>query len=314
MVDAVSGRFRYSRARRRRRRGSGFKLFLRLVVALRWAAALAVLLLLAWGVAAETRSSFLQSRVFSWLTRDMNFSLAAGASDAIIFPKYGPYDERLGYAELPRFIHSLEEHHFAIADQARWSPFARTFRRARRLRDLSRKGARRADALRPRRRPALPVELSRADLREFRVDPAARRRQPFLYRRPRSLCTRRAGSQPGGQLGPVRARRGRTRRRRRRSAVSRRRRQHARDPDRKISSFARRPHARHRRKAAADDDRLGPCLSRRSEHAGGAAPDHHGLPELGAVGLAPRLWRDHRRPGSDVALVRNRCSPRPTKC
>jgi membrane peptidoglycan carboxypeptidase len=122
MVDAVSGRFRYSRARRRRRRGSGFRLFLRFVVALRWAAALAVLLLLAWGVAAETRSSFLQSRVFSWLTRDMNFSLGTGASDAIIFPQYGPYDERLGYAALPRFIHSLEEHHFTIADQARWSP------------------------------------------------------------------------------------------------------------------------------------------------------------------------------------------------
>ena len=90
MVDAVSGRFRYSRARRRRRRGSGFRLFLRFVVALRWAAALAVLLLLAWGVAAETRSSFLQSRVFSWLTRDMNFSLATGASDAIIFPQVRP--------------------------------------------------------------------------------------------------------------------------------------------------------------------------------------------------------------------------------
>ena len=122
MVDAVSGRFGYGRVRRRRWRGERFRLFLRLVLALRWLAALAALLLLAWGIVAETRTSFLESRIFARLTRGMGFALASGPSNAIIFPKYGPYDERLGYAELPRFIGSLQDHHFAVARQARWSP------------------------------------------------------------------------------------------------------------------------------------------------------------------------------------------------
>ena len=127
MVDAVWGRLRYRRSWRRRPPGGWFPLFMRLVLALRWAAALAVLVLVVWGVAAETRTSFLQSRLFSRLTRDMGFSIAAGPSDAIIFPKYGPYDERLGYAELPRFVGSLQQRQFVVARQARWSPALEDF-------------------------------------------------------------------------------------------------------------------------------------------------------------------------------------------
>jgi membrane peptidoglycan carboxypeptidase len=127
MVDAVWGRLRYRRSWRRRPPDGWFPVLLRLVLALRWVAAAAVLMLVVWGVAAETRTSFLQSRLFSRLTRDMGFSVAAGPSDQIIFPKYGPYDERLGYAELPRFIGSLEARHFAIARQARWSPVLEDF-------------------------------------------------------------------------------------------------------------------------------------------------------------------------------------------
>ncbi len=122
MVDAVWGRLRYGRARRWRRRRSWPGLFLRTITVLRWGVAAALLALFAWGVVAEARSSFLQSRIFSRLTRHMGFTVAPGPSDAIVFPKYGPYDERLGYAELPRFIHSLEDRHFTIARQARWSP------------------------------------------------------------------------------------------------------------------------------------------------------------------------------------------------
>ena len=57
----------------------------------------------------------------------MIFRVISGPSDTIIFPKYGPYDERLGYAGLPGFIRSLEDHHFAIARQARWSPSLENF-------------------------------------------------------------------------------------------------------------------------------------------------------------------------------------------
>jgi membrane peptidoglycan carboxypeptidase len=84
-------------------------------------------LLATWAIATEVRTSFLQSRLFSRLARDMSFAVGSGASAAIAFPKYGPYDERLDYAELPRFVASLQQHHFPIAQQARWSPSLRKF-------------------------------------------------------------------------------------------------------------------------------------------------------------------------------------------
>ncbi len=125
MVDAVWGRLRTSRVRRRRR--NLLAPFLCGVSVLRWMAVVAVLALLVCGVAAEIRTSFLQSVLFSRLARQMTFTVAPGPSQAIIFPKYGPYDQRLGYAELPSFVRSLEDHHFAIASQARWSPTLEDF-------------------------------------------------------------------------------------------------------------------------------------------------------------------------------------------
>jgi membrane peptidoglycan carboxypeptidase len=127
MVDAVWGRLRSRKAWRLRLGERGFRRFLRLVGALRWVAAATALGLVAWGIVAEANTSFLQSIIFSRLTRHMNYAVAPGPSDAIVFPKYGPYDERLGYAELPRFIRSLEDNHFAIASQARWSPALEDF-------------------------------------------------------------------------------------------------------------------------------------------------------------------------------------------
>jgi len=97
-----------------------------LVPVLRWAAVFAVLALLGWGLATEARTSYLQSRVFSSLTQDMSFAVRPGPNRTIRFPKWGPYDERLGYAGLPVFIASLSAHHFAVEHQAEWSDeFAR---------------------------------------------------------------------------------------------------------------------------------------------------------------------------------------------
>jgi membrane peptidoglycan carboxypeptidase len=122
MVDAAWGRFRSRKTWRLRLTKDGLRRFLRFVTALRWVAAAAALALLGWGIVAEANTSFLQSLIFSRLTRRMSYSVAPGPSDAIVFPKSGPYDERLGYAELPQFARSLEDHHFTIANQARWSP------------------------------------------------------------------------------------------------------------------------------------------------------------------------------------------------
>ena len=84
MVDAVWGRLRTSRVRRPRR--NWLAPFLHGVSALRWVAAAAVLALLAYGVAAEIRSSFLQSVLFSRLDRHMTFKVTSGPSQSISLP------------------------------------------------------------------------------------------------------------------------------------------------------------------------------------------------------------------------------------
>jgi membrane peptidoglycan carboxypeptidase len=99
--------------------GPFFRLFVRV---LKWATAIAVLVALCWGLATETRTSYLQSRLFTSITRDMTFAVGPGASNSIRFPKWGPYDERLGYVSLPAFIASLGAHSFAVERQAEWSP------------------------------------------------------------------------------------------------------------------------------------------------------------------------------------------------
>ena len=98
------------------------RLLARVVRLLRWGVILGGIALLGWGLVAEARSSYLQSRLLSRWTADMTFELRPGPSDAIRFPRWGPYDERLGYTRLPPFIASLTARHFGIARQARWSP------------------------------------------------------------------------------------------------------------------------------------------------------------------------------------------------
>ena len=87
-----------------------------------WLSALVVLALLGWGMATEARTSYLQARFFTWFDRAISYDVAAGASSSIRFPGPGPYDVRLGYAELPVIISSLTAHQLQISRQAHWSP------------------------------------------------------------------------------------------------------------------------------------------------------------------------------------------------
>ncbi|HTT78171.1 MAG TPA: transglycosylase domain-containing protein [Stellaceae bacterium] len=88
---------------------------------LRLAVLAAVLLLIGLGVAGETQTSYLEAALFTRLDRNMRFAVEPGASPSIRFPTEGPYDRRLGYAELPQFIRSLLAHRYRIDSQARWS-------------------------------------------------------------------------------------------------------------------------------------------------------------------------------------------------
>jgi membrane peptidoglycan carboxypeptidase len=92
-----------------------------------WALRLICLALVAWGAMLEARTSFLQSILFARATEGMSFALAPGPSAEIRFPRGGPYDERLGYTQLPAAIEALRARHFAVERQAVPSPRLRKF-------------------------------------------------------------------------------------------------------------------------------------------------------------------------------------------
>lgn len=93
----------------------------------RWLTYAGGLAAVAWAAYLEMRTSTLQAVVATALAGDMSFQAAPGASDSIRFPSYGPYDERLGYVELPSMIARLGRLDFRIEQQARVSPVLAAF-------------------------------------------------------------------------------------------------------------------------------------------------------------------------------------------
>lgn len=81
------------------------------------AAILALVLL----VISETQSSTLQAGYFSGVAADVKFWLEPGPSPSIRYPQKGPYDQRLGYSELPVFLTRLQAKGYRIETQARHS-------------------------------------------------------------------------------------------------------------------------------------------------------------------------------------------------
>jgi membrane peptidoglycan carboxypeptidase len=77
------------------------------------------ILVFSYAAYSELQASRLQARYFSALARDMKFMVEPGPSGSIRFPQNGPYDQRLGYSELPAFIERLESRGYEIDSQAR---------------------------------------------------------------------------------------------------------------------------------------------------------------------------------------------------
>ena len=100
-----------------RRRGRSWSL-----IALVWTARLVVVALIGGGLYLEGRTSFFQSYVLARVIGHPTFGVGEGANAELRFPATGPYDERLGYAQLPSYIDSLGRRHFDIERQARLSP------------------------------------------------------------------------------------------------------------------------------------------------------------------------------------------------
>ena len=88
----------------------------------RWAPVAVSLSVVATLATAELRGSWLSSRALSALGRRLTVQLHAGASGPPLQAPRGPYDERLGYTQLPDFLHRLSAHGFEVVAQARASP------------------------------------------------------------------------------------------------------------------------------------------------------------------------------------------------
>ena len=87
---------------------------------------LVLLLLAAAGGAAfavyESRTSAFEARFFADLTKKLTYRVGKGPSDAIRFPQASPYDERLGYSNLPNYLAKLKTRDYVVVEQARMSP------------------------------------------------------------------------------------------------------------------------------------------------------------------------------------------------
>jgi membrane peptidoglycan carboxypeptidase len=88
----------------------------------RWTLA-ALLFLTLVGIAVvvknEVRTSHRQAAWLNGIAPDLHYELKPGPSTTIRFPGVGPFDERLGYHQLPELIQRLGSQDFAVTAQAR---------------------------------------------------------------------------------------------------------------------------------------------------------------------------------------------------
>ncbi len=84
-------------------------------------AVIALLALTARMVQQEVHTSKYQARYLSQISQQLSFKLLPGASDAVRYPGYGPYDQRLGYIFLPEMIKLLHAEGFKVDKQAVFS-------------------------------------------------------------------------------------------------------------------------------------------------------------------------------------------------
>ena len=69
----------------------------------------------------EMHTSALQSQVFAYCSKKMTYTVGPGPSDSVVFPRGGPWDERLGYSRIPEFSRLLEGQGFRVREQARFT-------------------------------------------------------------------------------------------------------------------------------------------------------------------------------------------------
>ncbi len=83
---------------------------------------MAVLSVLAALAYYEMRTSAFQAHFFSKLAARLTYKVEPGPSPSVRFPHDSPYDERLGYANMPDYLAKLKSRDYEVAAQARLSP------------------------------------------------------------------------------------------------------------------------------------------------------------------------------------------------
>ena len=83
---------------------------------------LMLLSLAGWWAVEESRTSSMQAKFFTELARKVSWKVEPGPSKAIRYPSDSPYDERLGYANLPNYLEKLKSYDYVVTAQARMSP------------------------------------------------------------------------------------------------------------------------------------------------------------------------------------------------
>lgn len=87
----------------------------------RWATRGALALCVLGAIAFELQTATFQSLAMRSLVASLGWQLAPGVSPSVIFPRWGPFDVRLGYTRIPEFRRRLETHGYRVARQARAS-------------------------------------------------------------------------------------------------------------------------------------------------------------------------------------------------
>lgn len=82
---------------------------------------LAVLLVAGLLLGHEVQTSNHQAHFFAHLSRKATYNVESGPSSSIRFPQSAPYDDRLGYSQIPDFLEKLKARDFEITRQARIS-------------------------------------------------------------------------------------------------------------------------------------------------------------------------------------------------
>ncbi|ASV36958.1 glycosyl transferase family 51 [Pseudomonas sp. NS1(2017)] len=86
-----------------------------------WLVLVIALAALGWAASKEMRTSRLQAEHLSQFAASLTYQVKPGASDAMVYPGEGPFDQRLGYSALNEFLPRLLKRNYLIQAQVSFS-------------------------------------------------------------------------------------------------------------------------------------------------------------------------------------------------